>query len=711
MSNRKLLHPEVQRGFYANFRTLREVQEAAIKPILDGKNVVACSGTGSGKTEAALAPLVSRYWKEFDKSDSTEIIYIAPTKALVNDLDKRLRPRMELIGLRLGIRHGERDDVRRRKKLPHIIITTPESLDVMLFRGDKALETVKALVIDEVHLLYNTQRGLHLAILIDRLRKIVQDKKLQLVALSATIAKLKDVGTYFFGADEMELLEFSANREIEAEVRPGDYVNVVREKTQEAKCKLLAFANSRKMCEELAQDLSEADHLRGAVFTHYSSLSADAREEIEAKFSDLKTAVCNATSTLELGIDIGDIDAVLLCDVPANTDSFLQRIGRGNRRSNKTVAICFLGLFGLRVGAPLTPNTEALRYLALIGAARSGELSSRRTYELFGAVAQQCLSVIAARKEFVSMNSLMSTFEKIPHVNRPTLDLIVNGLMDAGYLRREGIKNKYGPTDKLHNLVKARLIYGNFPVKARTVELLHGSEDLGEVPQFNLEKIGVGDCIVFAARKWKILKITPRIDPEVVEVEPYEGKDECESFQYQGMGIGFETFLNEKMWGMIHGEDFHEELLVGGELRKTVTEARDAVRTMCKINEIPYCSLEDGDQNVNFRYYTFGGALVNRAVAMITDQQDFEANDLWLDVHSAIDWKGLPTNPEDYEPIFERMFLPSADQSFFQKKLPRELQVREYVQEWLKDDAVRQVLSRLASSNSVEIRLEDWPFG
>lgn len=708
MSNRKLLHPEVQRGFYENFRTLREVQEAAVKPILAGKNVVACSGTGSGKTEAAIAPLVSKYWKEFDKIDSSLIIYIAPTKALVNDLDKRLRPRMELIGLRLGIRHGDKDDVRRRKKLPHVIITTPESLDVMLFRGDKAIETVKAMVIDEVHLLYNTQRGLHLAILIDRLRKIVQGEKLQLVALSATIAKLKDVGTFFFGSDEdLVTLEYPSDREIEAEVRPGDYVNVVLERTRESECKLLAFANSRNACEDLLKGLSEANHLRGAIFTHYSNLAPKIRQEVEAKFASLKTAVCNATSTLELGIDIGDIDRVLLCDVPSSTDSFLQRIGRGNRRLNKTVAICFVGLNGEDLEIC---RTDALRYLALIGAARKGELSSRGTYELFGAIAQQCLSVIAARKEFVSIKSLLSTFEKVRYLDRPTLELIVNELMDRGYLKRDGIRNMYGPAGELHKLVNAMRIYGNFPVKAQEVKLFHGDKELGDVPLFNFGRtIGLGSYVIFKAEKWKILKITPRDLPQFVDVEPYTGKEECETFQYKGRGIGFETFLNEKMWEMIHGEDFPGNLLVGEELRETVTDARESVRSMCKIDEIPYCFLGGRPKEVKFRYFTFGGKLVNRAVRLITDPEGKEG-DLWLDVHSRIDWKKLPTNPEDYESIFEKMFRQSPDQSIFQLRLPLDLQIREYTQEWLKDDAVRRVLSRLASSTPVEVSLEEWPF-
>jgi ATP-dependent helicase Lhr and Lhr-like helicase len=373
------------------------------------------------------------------------------------------------------------------------------------------------------------------------------------------------------------------------------------------------------------------------------------------------------------------------------------------------VAICFVGIGGEDLA---TQNTDALRYLALINTARSGELSSKGTYELFGAVAQQCLSVIASGKKFVNMRSLLSTFEKIRYVDRPTLELIVNGLLHLGYIRRDGIKNQFGPADRLHKLVKAMRIYGNFPIESHKVKLFNGDQELGNVPLFNFgRRIGVGSHVTFRAQRWKIRKITPLDFPEVVEMERYEGKVPCEKFHYKGAGIGFETFLNEKMWGMIHENDFPSELLIGDELRKTVTEARDSVRSMCKIREIPYCAVRRGNRELHFRYYTFGGALVNRAVGLITEQEDYEEDDLWLDVHSPIDWKTLPTKPDDYEPIFEKMFRQSADQSIFQLMLPLELQIREYTQEWLKDDAVRQVLSRLASSTPVEISLQNWPFG
>ncbi|WP_445240580.1 DEAD/DEAH box helicase [Microcoleus vaginatus] len=163
MSSIELLERRVASAFYGSFTTLRPVQEAAIELLVKGQNIVLSSGTGSGKTEAVLAPLLSRYWRKAVTTEALILIYIAPTKALVNDLGKRLYPPLDKLGLRVGIRHGDRDDL-VSGQTPHVLLTTPESLEVLLFRKDATLQTVCAVVIDEVHLLYNTQRGLQLSV-------------------------------------------------------------------------------------------------------------------------------------------------------------------------------------------------------------------------------------------------------------------------------------------------------------------------------------------------------------------------------------------------------------------------------------------------------------------------------------------------------------------------------------------------------------------
>ena len=175
----------------------------------------------------------------------------------------------------------------------------------------------------------------------------------------------------------------------------GGNAHEVARRTSGQEGKLLAFVNRRKDCQDQAKEVSGQKHLEGAVFVHNSTLALATRLDMEQRCQQFKTVLCNARSTLKLGIDIGDIDAVLLCSVPSRADSFMQRIGRGNRPSSKTVTTSFVGW---------------------IKAAKRGMLAQCGTYELYWAVAQQCLSIIGSRKEFVSVKSLSGIFEKLRYI-------------------------------------------------------------------------------------------------------------------------------------------------------------------------------------------------------------------------------------------------------------------------------------------------------
>src|SRR4051794_37110564 len=152
------LNPVVGRAFYANFSSLRPAQTAAIAAVNTGDDVVVLAGTGSGKTEAVVAAIVSRYHEVLLDSALPVVVYIAPTRALVNDVFRRLEGAFDRLRIPLGARHGERNDMARVIK-PSVLVTTPESLDVMLFKDESLLSEVRALIVDEAHVLYNTQRG------------------------------------------------------------------------------------------------------------------------------------------------------------------------------------------------------------------------------------------------------------------------------------------------------------------------------------------------------------------------------------------------------------------------------------------------------------------------------------------------------------------------------------------------------------------------
>lgn len=685
------LDPPVAKAFYGRFSGLREAQAAAIEPILSGSNVVLTSGTGSGKTEAVMAPLVSRHWRSGLTGNPLFLLYIVPTKALANDLEKRLAPPLATLGLRLGIRHGDRDDL-IHGTAPHVLITTPESLDVMLFRKETALSSILAVVVDEVHQLYNTQRGLQLSILLSRLRALLPHR-FQWAAISATVGNLLHVQKFLMGGEETAvLLPFSASRIIDAQIRHArsmaDFVGLVQKVTCNAKTKLLVFANSRNECERLTAALQTEDSLRDCVFAHYSSLSSDLRIATEKKFAARDLAVCVATSTLELGIDIGDIDAVILWGVPSGVDSFLQRIGRSNRRSNKTNVICFVP------DVCRTAMAEALQFAALLDSAKKGELPAQEPYELFGAVGQQLLNVIAAEEgHFTRVADLCSLLSHKPYLSREIVDAMLEQFSSEGFLQRHGYKNSYGADEKLYSLVDLKLIYGNFPISSQTIELRHETKRLGDIPRINLLRIDRGDVIRFAARSWTVKKISH----EAMILEPSKSRDSKVDIAYDNCGFSTGPYVINKTWQTIHSGDFTPEIFTK-DLRSGVTSFISLVRQLCSANQIPYVRTSEG-----IKYYTFAGYIVNKAIGLFTNKPGLKAEDFLLQVSSPIEWSAIPVQPADYQRIFPELFEPSMQQSFYQQQLPVELQKHEFLQSWLKDEEIPKILTRLATAQPVDV--------
>ncbi len=643
-----------------------------------------------------MAPLVSRYLLQSIEADTLTILYIAPTKALVNDLEKRLYQPLCALGLRLGIRHGDRDDL-TSGAIPHVLITTPESLDVMLFRKDAALQNVRAVVIDEVHLLYNSQRGLQLSILLRRLQHRI-GLRLQWAAISATAGRLSDVRDFLMGTGEDAVfLTFPSGREIDAQIRhiatETDFLNIVRRLTEGRPTKLLVFANSRRECERLAGILHQDERLRPAVIAHYSSLSPEVRVDTEHQFARASTAICIATSTLELGIDIGDIDLILLWGAPHSVESFLQRIGRGNRRGNKTNALCLI--------PDDSPSVvkNALQFAALVDAAGKGHLPVRAPYDLFGAMAQQALSLIASDNgRFTRVANLCEIVSHVPHLDRSTVESILAELAGNGYLQRHGFKNQYGADESLHRLVDYRLIYGNYGAGSQVVAVYHGAKILGEVPAANLLRVSPNSHIRFAGKVWLI----QRTGRDGFHLRPARATSDVMDFVYTGGRIPLDAFLADRIWSILHAVEFPHGLFCSS-LRKQVLEVRDNIKGSCSIEQVPYFRDTDG-----YHYFTFAGHLVNKAIALAADKPGFEAGDLSLRVFSPVDWSAVSTDPNDYEDFFHLLFEPSSSQSIYQQMLPLDLQMREYLQDWLRDKTIRQILVRLNRSEPMQVQVTPW---
>ncbi len=336
------LHPAVQHHIVNSlgWRDLRPLQEAAINPILAGRDAVLIAPTAGGKTEAAAFPLFSRMLTE--NWAPLSVLYVCPLRALLNNLEVRLSRYAGLLGRSVGIWHGDIPEAARRqirKEPPDILLTTPESLEVMLVSSrvdcDALFGGVRAVVVDELHAFAADDRGWHLLAVLERVSRW-SGKRLQRVGLSATVGNPDELLAWLSSAppEERQVVKAAGDGPRDTGVRidaVGDLANAATLISRLHRGeKRLVFCDSRSRVEDLAFRLRGLDV---QTFVSHSSLGVDERRRAEAAFAEGRDCVIVATSTLELGIDVGDLDRVIQIDSPRTVAGFLQRLGRSGRRA------------------------------------------------------------------------------------------------------------------------------------------------------------------------------------------------------------------------------------------------------------------------------------------------------------------------------------------------------------------------------------------
>ncbi|TDQ53766.1 DEAD/DEAH box helicase [Actinorugispora endophytica] len=340
---------------------LRPLQREALAPLAGGEDAVLLAPTAGGKTEAAVFPLLSAMaaggWS------GVSLLYVCPIKALLNNLLPRLRSYAGWMGRSVGLWHGDVGASARQRVLrdrPDILLTTPESLEGMLVSAKvdhrDVFAGLRAVVVDEVHAFAGDDRGWHLLAVLERLTRLC-GRPVQRVGLSATVGNPDDLLAWLQGGGAGT----RPGRVVAPGVRlpgavppaeppPGDVeLDYVGSLDNAAKViaalhageKRLVFCDSRQAVEQLGAALRP----RGVtVFLSHASLSADERRRAEAAFAEARDCVIVSTSTLELGIDVGDLDRVIQVNAPGTVASFLQRVGRTGRRAGTRRNCLFLTL-------------------------------------------------------------------------------------------------------------------------------------------------------------------------------------------------------------------------------------------------------------------------------------------------------------------------------------------------------------------------------
>lgn len=685
---------QVGNAFFDGFRDLRAAQRDAIPPLLRGEDVLITAGTGSGKTEAAIAPLVARHIFEQPPSAGIRILYLTPTRALANDLLRRLEPRCDRLGIVVGIRHGERNDL-QRARVPDILVTTPESLDVMMMRSEPRLEDVTVVVVDEVHLLYNTQRGTQLSLLLARLERHLC-RRLQTCCLSATIADATDLWSFFWPDRPYTLVRDGDVRGVEATVRieaqDRTLADLIAPILEHQDLKTLVFVDAKRVADGLVGRLEDA-RLPAAVFLHHASLDREARREVEQAFHGARRAICVATSTLELGIDIGDIDLVVLYGRAPGWQSFLQRIGRGNRRQNTTRVLC---LVPQDDPAPVLAAVEHLAVLQLIG---NGRLETERPAELYGAALQQLVSLVASRNgSFVSRRAAEEALASLPHLTPEVIGRLIEAALDYELLVEHPVKRQIGPGPGSHELEERWDIWGNFPRRSHKIDVeLRSGRRLGDLPVSNLARLSAGCVILFANQKLYV----ESVDVRRIIVRPTTEPVDAEIRYGSGRRPQDVTTL-EHVLTLLAAPDFDDAGYLQKQTLDRVLRAWLIIRD-AGLREGTLLWTRCGERYV---YLTFAGELVNRLVAVWLDRQPpKDVDDYLLQVEQPLPVDRLPDS-EDLAHLLPMAQRSIDDLSVFQQHLPDELRSAEFRSSFLGSEVIRRTLSRLRDATLCEVTQE-----
>jgi ATP-dependent Lhr-like helicase len=467
--------------FFARFGALKPVQVESIPVILDGANVVLASPTASGKTEAVVAPVVERLKQE--QWEGLAVLYVVPTRALANDTLARIEGPLQDIALRTVLKHGDRPHL-AINQVPNLLITTPESLDSLICRRSGLFGKMRAVILDEIHLLDNSYRGDQLRLLLWRLRELAADKDFSVHLLSATLHSPDEVAARY--VSRFRVVAVPSQRGIDYHLL-GSHREVYELARDRGWTKLLCFCNLRESVEAVAAELT-ALWKPYPVVAHHGSLSRQEREEAEAVMREAKVAVCVATSTLEVGIDIGDIDLIVLAEPPWSIASLLQRIGRGNRRAG---IAC--------VAAIVRSDEDRLLLEEMLRAASAGVLPVEAYTPDPSVAVQQVFSYLYQHPQGVSKEVLSELLHPLGFDDDATTVLL-------GHLRRNGwLELRQGAwfaSTKLMDQGEKGRIHSNIPdtQRYRVVDVDSG-QDIGTIA-------GAFDTVfLLSGRSWKVISV------------------------------------------------------------------------------------------------------------------------------------------------------------------------------------------------------------
>jgi ATP-dependent Lhr-like helicase len=504
----KEMLPLVWEAFFGRFEGLKGIQRRTVPVILKGRNALIISSTAGGKTEAMFAPLIQRLISEGWMGLS--VVYVSPTKALAADIRDRLEGMLTPLGIRVALRSGDVKELSRENP-QDVLVTTPESLDSLISITPELLTDVRAIVLDELHMIDGSYRGDQVRVLLKRIAGIAKEQ-FSIYAASATVSEPDALASRYM--PNPRIVKSPGGRGIDYRIVPNmdQAVKVFREKGLK---KALVFVNTPEEAESMVNGDMRRYFPPHVVKVHHGKLQASKRMEAERALKFDEQAVCVCTSTLEVGVDIGDIDMVILANRPRSIASIAQRIGRGNRREERISAV-----------AVARSSGEAAYYEKIFEAIVRSKYSSEEHSFDPSVVVQQMLSALAG-SDRASAESLASFFAGIYPPNE--IGAIIDHLVKSGWVERSEDGN-LKITQRTRDL--GPKIYSNIPgsESIRVVEI-ETDEPIGNVA------LPVDNIFVLAGQAWLVKR---RLADKVMVTKVDSGTEIANFESYDRFGAFFD---------------------------------------------------------------------------------------------------------------------------------------------------------------------------
>ncbi|MEO0414332.1 MAG: DEAD/DEAH box helicase [Verrucomicrobiota bacterium] len=528
------MRSETGKWFKDTFSKPTEPQVMCIPKIASGESVLLSSPTGSGKTLSGFLGIIDQLARQFDAGQLPKhgifCIYLSPLRALAYDIEKNLKEPLRGLGLEeeisVGMRTGDTSSAERqkqRRKPPHILITTPESLAIMLPQKGfaDALARCRYVIIDELHAFVENKRGAHMALSIERLEAMSGKTPLCRIGLSATVSPLETVAKFLQGSGQScHIAEASVGRRALIEVLtplrkhaypPAGYTatRVIRDMAEiiDRNKSTLVFTNTRSGAERISNRLKLAlPKLESLIECHHSSLDRDLRQEVEdrLKFGELRAVVCS--TSLELGIDIGHIDTVIMVSTPKGIARALQRVGRSGHSVHQVshgvlVATNINDLIECVVCSRLTKERrlDAVKILERGNDAVAQHIVGMAMLD--GATPDHAYQILSGAYPFRNLS-------------RELFDRIVRYLIGGGVSLEGQYREAFGKIDLVDGRLRtvSKKVERDYLVNVGTIHsegmitVVLNRRKIGSVEENFVKKLNPGDIFVLAGRTLKFVE-------------------------------------------------------------------------------------------------------------------------------------------------------------------------------------------------------------